>query len=219
MLHNTLYIDLKSYWHAGSGRSAGALADALVQKTAQGLPVIGGRHIKGLLRHALSKAQAMGWYDSIPLPEGPAQTLETLLFGSASQQEGRFATLPGMLLVSDASLPKAEAQWLAAPENATTRQYLYSHISSTAINETGTAVENSLRTIEVSVPMRLETSLQLAVLAVNEEHRIQQQAWLEQAKPWLPLIEAGSMIESVGASRSRGLGEAQFTWGTAQGAK
>lgn len=219
MLHNTLYIDLKSYWHAGSGRSAGALADALVQKTAQGLPVIGGRHIKGLLRHALSKAQTMGWYSSIHLPEGPAQTLETLLFGSGSQQEGRFATLPGMLLVSDASLPEAEAQWLAAHENAHVRQYLYSRISSTAINQEGAAVENSLRTLEVSMPMKLEAGLQLAVLAVNEDHRIQQQAWLEQAKPWLPLIEASSMIESVGASRSRGLGEAQFTWGVPQGAK
>src|SRR5690554_6874870 len=108
-----LQIELHGFWHAGSGRSAGALADALVQKSADGLPVIGGRHIKGLLRHALVKAEALGWFAGVQLPAGPAQTLETLLFGSANQQEGRFATLPGMLIVSDAALPNNEADWLA----------------------------------------------------------------------------------------------------------
>lgn len=219
MLIKTLYIDLVSYWHAGSGRSAGALADALVQKNSEGLPVIGGRHIKGLLRHAFSKAQAMGWYADMSLPEGPATDLETLLFGSVSQQDGRYETLPGMLLVSDAVLPSDEAEWLAVAENSNVRQYLYSHISSTAINSQGTAIENSLRTIEVVLPMKLVAQLHLGVSAVDKAHRIQQQSWLAQEKAWLPLIEASSMIDSIGASRSRGLGEAKFIWDTAKGAK
>ena len=219
MLNKTIYIDLKSYWHAGSGRSAGTFVDAIVHKNADGLPLIGGRHIKGLLRHAFAKAEAMGWFKNITLPEGPTSSLEALLFGSMSQQEGRYTTLPGMLFVSDACLPDGEANWLSKPEQAMLKQYLYTHLSSTAINENGSAKEDSLRTIEVTLPMTLEASLQLSAVAVDETHRAQQEAWLQQNDPWLPLIEASAMIESVGASRSRGLGEALITWNRSEGTK
>lgn len=218
-VRNELQIDVHGYWHAGSGRSAGALADALVQKNAAGLPVVSGRHIKGLLRHALSKAQVLGWFADVQLPAGPASDLETLLFGSANQQEGRFATLPGILIVEDAVLPEAEASWLAQPEQAQLRQHLYTQVSSTAMTELGTAKENSLRSIEVSLPLRLLCGLKLQVTAVDEAHRQQQQQWLQNPQPWQQLIEASSMLDSLGASRSRGLGEASFSWQASKGGK
>lgn len=216
---NQLQIDLQGYWHAGSGRSAGALLDSLVQKNTVGLPVVGGRHIKGLLRHALAKAEVLNWFTEIELPEGPVKTLETLIFGSANQQEGRFNTLPGLLIVGDASLPEAEATWLAATEQAELRQYLYSQLSSTAITELGTAKQNSLRAIEVSLPMQLKSELSMQVTAVDEAHRAQQQAWIASTAAWQPIIEASSLVDSLGASRSRGLGEAIFSWQKSKGGK
>lgn len=216
---NTLLIDLHGFWHAGSGRSAGALVDALVQKNADGLPVVGGRHIKGLLRHALAKTETLGWFADVKLPDGPAKNLETLLFGSANQEDTRFDTLPGMLVVSDAGLPAAEAAWLAAPAQAELLQHLYSQVSSTAMTELGTAKENSLRAIEVSLPTQLNAELELLVTAVDEAHRAQQQAWLKTTAVWQPLIEASSLLDSLGASCSRGLGEASVSWKNSTGDK
>lgn len=210
-LKNTLIVDLHGYWHAGSGRSAGALADALVQKTAQGLPVVGGRHLKGLLRHALSKAEAMGWFADVNLPEGPAENLETLLFGSRSQQEGRFETVPGILFVTDGSLPEAESRWLGHENQAGVRQHLYRRASSTAITEKGTALADSLRTIEVTVPMQLLAGLSMQLTAMEKEYRDQQQAWLAESDAWVPIQQACALIDSIGASRSRGLGEARLS--------
>lgn len=215
----TLLIDFHGFWHAGSGRSAGALVDALVQKNADGLPIVGGRHIKGLLRHAVAKTEALGWFADVGLPDGPAKSLETLLFGSANQEDDRFSTLPGMLIVSDAGLPATEAAWLAAPAQAELLQHLYSQLSLTAMTELGTAKENSLRAIEVSLPSQLLTELQLLVTAVDEAHRAQQQAWLETAAAWQPVIEASSLLDSLGASRSRGLGEASVSWKNSTGDK
>lgn len=215
----TLLVDFHGFWHAGSGRSAGALVDALVQKNADGLPIVGGRHIKGLLRHAVAKTEALGWFADVKLPDGPAKSLETLLFGSANQEDTRFDTLPGMLVVSDAGLPAAEAAWLAAPAQAELLQHLYSQVSSTAMTELGTAKENSLRAIEVSLPTQLNAELQLLVTAVDEAHRAQQQAWLKTTAVWQPLIEASSLLDSLGASRSRGLGEASVSWKNSTGDK
>lgn len=210
-LNETLIIDLYGYWHAGSGRSAGALADALVQKSQRGLPVVGGRHLKGLLRHALAKAEAMGWFADSSLPEGPADNLETLIFGSRSQQEGRFETVPGVLFVSDGSLPEAESQWLGHESRAQERQHLYRRVSSTAMTEKGVALADSLRTIEVAVPMQLQAGLSLQLTAVENEYRDQQQAWLNRDDAWIPIRQACALIDSIGASRSRGLGEARLS--------
>lgn len=211
-LHKTLMLDLHGFWHAGSGRSAGALADALVHKNAQDLPVVGGRHLKGLLRHALAKAEQLGWFAEVALPQGPASSLEVLLFGSVSQQEGRYETTSGMLRVDDASLSDAETAWLAAAEQAEARQHLYAHLSATAINPQGSAKSLSLRTVEVTVPMLLQAEVQLALTASDEALLAQQQAWLAHPRRWQPLMEASTMLDSLGANRSRGLGEARFSW-------
>lgn len=210
-LKNTLVVDFHGFWHAGSGRSAGSLADALVQRTPRGLPVVGGRHLKGLLRHAVAKAEALGWFSEVSLPAGPAQDIETLLFGSRSQQEGRFETASGVLFVSDAGLPEAESEWLGHPEQTEARQHVYRRVSSTAMTESGTALADSLRTIEVTVPMQLQAELFLDLTAIEPESREQQQAWISQKDAWVPLQQACTLVDSVGAGRTRGLGEARLT--------
>ncbi len=211
--NNVLTIDLYGYWHTGSGRSAGALADALVQKTVDDLPVVGGRHLKGLLRHAVFKAEKVGWFRHLELPAGPAETIETLLFGSANQEVERFSTIPGMLIVNDGLLSKEEAAWLAKSEQTALRQQLYDRLSSTAMTEAGTAKADSLRTIEVVLPMTLSSQLSLQITAVDSLHAEQQAEWLTGDASWEVLTLACSLIDSIGASRSRGLGEALLTIG------
>ena len=48
----TYTIELFSYWHCGSGLSAGADVDSLVIKDAKGMPFVPGKTIKGLIREA-----------------------------------------------------------------------------------------------------------------------------------------------------------------------
>jgi hypothetical protein len=56
----TLKLDILSYWHAGSGRGAAALADAVVVRDDTGLPYLPGRTVKGLVRDAMDLAEAAG---------------------------------------------------------------------------------------------------------------------------------------------------------------
>ena len=46
----TYTIEFFSYWHCGSGLSAGADVDSLVIKDAIGMPFVPGKTIKGLIR-------------------------------------------------------------------------------------------------------------------------------------------------------------------------
>lgn len=218
-LNNKLIIDVHGYWHAGSGRSAGAFADALVQKTPQGLPRVGGRHLKGLLRHALRKAESLGWYRDLELPEGPVENLETLLFGTPSQQESRYNTAPGILMVSDGALPQPESDWLSQDDQSQLRQHLYRRVSSTAMTDRGTALADSLRTIEVTIPMQLHATLSMQPTAVDAAERAQQYAWIDRRDAWNSLLQACALIDSIGANRSRGLGEASLSLASVEGEK
>jgi CRISPR/Cas system CMR subunit Cmr4 (Cas7 group RAMP superfamily) len=42
-----LKIDLRGYWHPGSGRGGGVVMDAMAHRDSTGLPVLPGRHLKG----------------------------------------------------------------------------------------------------------------------------------------------------------------------------
>lgn len=206
MSHNkVLAVDLRHYWHSGTGSTSGTHLDALTAKYPNELPFIPGKHLKGLLRHAWHRAETWGWFD-FSCPAGPAENWESLLFGSRDLPGGRFDTLPGMLFVDDAALAEQEQCWLnAQPELKT---HLYQEVFSTAIDEQGSAVNQSLRGIEVAVPVCLFAPISLNVTAQNTEHREQQLAALEHPELWQALEQCLTLIDSLGASRSRGLGEA-----------
>ena len=208
-MEQNLCIDLAGYWHSGSGRSAGTHLDALTEKDSHGLPFVAGKQLKGLLRHALHRAIAWQWV-SPAVPDGPAVDLETLLFGSRSHIQSRHATLPGMLIIGDATLKDAEYLYLQqTPELSS---FLYETLYSTAINEKGTAKDGSLRGIEVTLPVKLFSALQLTITSVDNAHRAQQKAWLSQVNEhWFWLEVCLPLIDAVGAHRSRGLGEATLS--------
>lgn len=213
MSTKTLTVQLHGYWHCGSGHSAGTHLDALTARDRDGLPVIPGRHLKGLLRHAMRCAGTWNWLDGVTLPDGPAGNVEELLFGSRSGQEARSATRPGMLRVDDATLPEAERAFLAHPDTdgPLLRPFLFRDVHRTAINRQGSASDKSLRGTEVVLPMQLRAPLGLEVTSLEEELRRQQERALEDADLWSTLEGVLPLISAVGAERNRGLGEAELS--------
>ena len=197
-----LTIDIASYWHAGTGRTSGSHVDRLVDKTSDGLPYLNGRHNKGLIRDAVSRADSWGWFNDLAPIQTEGQPLTDWLFGSrpdGDNDETRFETTSGQLLISNATLTKFEAHTLTRAENAALRKNLYRHIFSTAIEHaTGTAKEHSLRGIEVTVPLTLTAEV---------ECLDSQQAELVFAY----LDRAISLIDHVGGMRNRGLGRATLS--------
>ena len=121
-------IRFYTYWHCGSGLSAGSSADATIVRDDEGLPFVPGRTVKGHLREA---AELLG---------NEAFVLEC--FGTEDDQ-------PGVCHFSDAYLPfTVEKEW---------KHHLVDRLSMTAIDEeSGTVRDDSLRTIEAAVPLELE---------------------------------------------------------------
>jgi len=188
-----LHINIKNYWHAGSGRGSGAVLDAVVHRDNRGLPVLPGRHIKGLLRDALLRAADWEWDNYSGLAER--------LFGEASENRPHDAPPPlsSCLRISDATLPEDVMVWLSSEPGRDLCSHLYRSLYATAINhETGVAEDKSLRGIEVTVPLALSATISL--LAGQQAPK----NWQQKIAKVLPLINA------VGAHRARGLGRAEL---------
>lgn len=170
-------IQFYTDWHAGSGLSAGAEADAVVIKDSNGFPYIPGKTLKGLFVDAFQ--------DFLLLElEGFSKDTQKALFGDFDEQTG--VTSPGSLFFSNASLPQDEKEAIGADH----AEFLYRTIASTAIDSaTGVAKNTSLRTTEVCIPLELEAYIQGA----------------EESEKKL-LAQLASYIRSIGASRNRGLG-------------
>lgn len=185
-----LHLDLMHYWHVGTGSGRGGHLDAVVRRDELGLPLVPGRSLKGLLRDAVCKAHALGWY-------GDAEDPSTLLFGSSSQAVSEGRSVPGTLRVSDARLPSALRDAIAArsdKERGVLVSAFYREMFSTAIDEhSGVAREHSLRGIEVAVPCELIADLEALEPATESR-------WAETVRTALPLLRA------VGGHRTRGYG-------------
>jgi CRISPR/Cas system CSM-associated protein Csm3 (group 7 of RAMP superfamily) len=178
-----LKIEIQSYWHPGTGRGQGADVDAVTHRNAKGLPILPGRTLKGLLRDAVARWESVALADQ--------------LFGP--NEDGK-ETWPGLLRISDAGLPAMEAEYLARHKELL--QGLFRSLHSTAVeHDTGTAKNQSLRGMEVVVPLTLYADIDTVANAKYAELS----QWADLLKPALSLIHA------VGAHRSRGLGRAVIT--------
>lgn len=196
----SLYYTLQfyDYWHTGSGLSGGTYADQVVNKTAEGLPLVPGKTIKGLLRHAAEDLLELG---------APAVTQEMIdeLFGQRPEKQrlnkadskGDQKKPPpdpnrdaGTCWFSSAELPAATAAQIPKEQ----RPDLYEILASTKINEkTGTAADHSLRQMEVTIPLTLTGH----IAGVTEG----QKAVLKRCL---------SYVKRLGQNRSRGLGRCTF---------
>jgi CRISPR/Cas system CSM-associated protein Csm3 (group 7 of RAMP superfamily) len=186
----TLIVDVHDWWQPGTGLGSGAHLDELAHVDADGLPELPGRTLKGLLRDAVTRAEELGWVE---------KGITERLFGRRDDtDDGR--TSPGCLRVGSARLPEAERRWLALAEAEDARAQLFSEISATAIDrQSGSAVEHSLRGIQVVLPLTISAPIGLV------PGRDAPAGWQKALRLSLPLIRA------VGSGRSRGLGRATLT--------
>jgi hypothetical protein len=188
-----LIVDIRSYWHPGGGRGQGMVLDAITHRDSAGLPVLPGRHVKGLIRDALERAESWGW-------DGYGQVAECLFGGRTENSPRGDVPRAGCLRVSDAQLPQEVAHYLATGDGKALVPGLYCALYATAVeHESAVARDQSLRGVEVVVPLRLEALIQ--PIAGREPP----EDWQERLSGVLPLIEA------VGAHRNRGLGRAQLS--------
>jgi len=201
MISRTLVLEVHSFWHVGTGRGEGAGADSVVLRDSNGLPVVPGRQLKGLLRAAARRARELGLCHN---------EIETRLFGtplpdsegveSLEVEEARFATREGALRIESATLgatpekKAAWASWARGPAGAAAVRELYRTFASTKIGADGVTADATLRSIEIVVPMTLHAT----VTGPDDD-------WPRALSTCLPFVEG------VGGHRSRGLGRVTVT--------
>lgn len=199
----TLIIDIRNYWHPGTGRGSGSHLDNLVERDRFGLPFISGKMLKGLVRDAVNRLEIWNRLDGYKKTE--TDTLVTSLFGSPSFREddnhnpiSRDNTVPGRVRFSDGVLPDDLRCWLAHPEQHQERNEIFRDFYSTAIQySTGIARKNSLRGMELALPLTLRSSI--SWIGTDDKYK---DCWQEVISESLPLIRA------VGGHRTRGFGRA-----------
>lgn len=188
MNHTIQYtIRFYSYWHCGSGLAAGASADALVLRDCQGLPFVPGKSIKGLLREVMEETSIL-----------PEEQLEKIFGTRPEDSEGRVnpGGCQGCCYFTNAVLSDVEATIIVGNS---WQGHLYAIKASTAIDEeSGTAKDFSLRTIEVVVPCELQGE----ITGLKEE-------WKE------AMVASMRLIKRIGVNRNRGLGRCDIIieWG------
>ena len=162
-------IEIKffDYWHCGSGSSGGSESDLVVIRDDRGLPFVPGKTIKGHIREI---AQIIGDNDFIDICLG--------------NKEGK----DGECYFSNAVIKESIDSELIP--------YLYKTISYTQIDEKGLAKTNSLREIEVVIPIKLYGTIDFSDNAKRYEDEMR---------------EILKQIKRVGLNRNRGLGRCEIS--------
>lgn len=191
-----LTLRFLSFWHAGTGLGDWAGHDAAVIRDNAGLPYYPGKSLRGVLRNAVEKAQTLGWYNDLQ-----TQHIAELLFGSSHLQTDQSRlTTPGALYVTNATLPEDEHRYLSQPDAEPLRQLLFATRASTKIDATtNTAQAQSLRAMEMVVPVSLASELELSGSMTDKQKSDAIEA----------LTLSLSLIESLGSKRTRGLGRVE----------
>jgi len=157
-------ITFLDYWHLSSGLSAGARFDSIVTKDENDIPYIPGKTIKGLIKEQ---------YEKLKYPN-----IEEL-FGKEGVDEGE-------LYFSNAYIDEDEKNQIT---NNNLQNYLYDVIASTKIDKNGIAVDDSLREIEVVVPLTLYAE----IIGADEN-----------------ITKAFKCVKQMGLNRNRGLGRCKI---------
>lgn len=163
-------IKFFDYWHLSSGVSAGAEFDSLVVKDEFSLPYVPGKTIKGLVRE---------------MAENINKEKTNELFGFEGNGMAK-------IYFSNLTLKKDVHEYLANDDEL--KNYLYSKITSTKIDEKGLAQKDTLREIEVVIPLELYGKIQC-----------------EDEKDYELIQRSISMIKQIGLARNRGLGRCQIS--------
>lgn len=180
-------IEFFSFWHCGSGLSAGADVDALVVLDREGLPFVPGKTVKGLVREAFEDLLAFRKENTRMVAE---------LFGNAEDrnclpQDVADKMRQGSLFFSNAELLPEQKQIILEEH---LKPFLFDHVAATRIAEDGLAVSHSLRRIQVVMPC----SLYGTILDVPEDYVTL-------------LKQSVHLIKRMGLARNRGLGRCRVT--------
>ena len=171
-----------TYWHCGSGLTAGADLDALTIKSRKGLPFIPGKTMKGLVREAVEDIFCYKQIDRSILADlfGNSEDKNNLINSEITDKMRR-----GSLFFTNAELNSAEQGLI----DKNLSKFLYKTISSTAIDSNGVAKDFSLRQMEVVVPCELYGRIANVPLEVKED-----------------IVLGLRFIKRLGTGRNRGLG-------------
>ncbi|HEX9732077.1 MAG TPA: RAMP superfamily CRISPR-associated protein [Thermoanaerobaculia bacterium] len=206
-ISRTLAIHVHTYWHAGTGRGEGPGSDARVARTPNGLPFLPGRTVKGLVRAAVEQALALEWLerdiDRQAIVRWFGKPLPRLSEGDAEERvremeraEYRFQEGEGQLRFTSARIGQGDfvRRWEEWAEVSADKDLLFRSLASTRVDRHGVATDQSLREVEVALPMVLN-----ALIEGPADER-----WPRALAAALPLIRA------LGSGRNRGLGRASF---------
>lgn len=186
MTSAVLQLDLLSYWHAGTGLRGGGGLDALVHRDADGLPCLPGRSVKGLLRECVQLAATWPAASTVP------STAPDVIFGKRAKKPYG----PDSFFAGDAILTVDIKQWLHA--QPALKAALFDSFASTRLDENGLADDESLRALELTLPVRLEACI------VWDEQLLDPH--LAPQKVSGVLLACVPLLRSLGSHRHRGLG-------------
>jgi len=154
-------ITFRDYWHVGSGMSRGVLSDATVLKDKNGIIYVPGKTIKGLARDLAKECDVLKCFGD------KEDKISSAVFKNAVLNTSDYNTL--------------------VAENL--QKYLYETLTFTKINSKGIAEDDTLRDIEVCVPIELEGEV-----VVEDEVCVE------------CIKKALKKIKHIGLMRNRGLG-------------
>lgn len=177
-------IEFFSYWHASSGLSSGAEADLTVIKDKNNLPYIPGKTLKGLLREA---AETIYEANSTLI----SKEFITKIFGE-TPSKNQPSPIESEVFFCDANLTKKLHDFFK--NNADKKKNLYQTIASTKIDNQGQAVDHSLRSIQVTIPIELYSQ----IIDFPEEYTKEMELCF-------------AFVKRMGLNRNRGLGRCLIT--------
>jgi len=192
MMNITYEIEFFSDWHCGSGLSSGVDLDLLVIKDENGLPYVPGKTIKGLLKEAVEELNRFSGKENSLIRQAFGYSLSKKDKQNSNKEEDNTdKSETGDCFFTNAELDDKLREKIIS---ANLSKYFYSSISSTAIEETGVAKENSLRRMEVTIPCKLYGEIK----DIPDE-----------LKP--EIIKGLKFIKRLGQNRNRGLGRCVFS--------
>lgn len=196
-----LRFELLSYWQAGTGRGAAAVADSVVVTDEQGLPYLPGKSVKGLLRQAMTTAAEAGAIDPTRVVRWFGSEIPTDSADEDREQQleaSRYTTRPGELWFGSAMLPADWRRWSrhgARDEVRAVTDELVTYVASTAIDAQGVARNKTLRASQVAVPLTLYATVQGPA-----------------SGEWVKDLEiAQPLLRCLGTRRHRGYGRVRVT--------
>lgn len=175
----TLHLHFDSYWQAGTGKRGGADLDEFFDRDDDGLPLLRGKRLKGLLKDAASLHQQ--YKPCCPISIEAAFGEE----GGSGKSPGAFLDIRNAVIVKDRDhLLRREAEFSG----------LSQALSGTAMQDEGIAKAKTLRSVEAAIPMSLEAVIEWSDKHENSKEIIR---WLE---------NISRLLRYAGRHRHRGLG-------------